>query len=90
MVLAHRMFVDLPHGTLLAERQFYVGHSYNSLQVLVGAIPVQGGSVLFYRNRTFTDQVAGFGGAAKRGIGKTMMRDAISTKLEKIRSQVFE
>lgn len=90
MVLSHRMFVDLPHGALLAERQFFVGHSYNSLQVLIGVVPVDGGSVVFYRNRTFTDQVTGFGGAAKRGIGETMMRDAISAKLEAIRSKVFE
>ena len=64
-------------GALIAERQFYVQHNYNSLNLVVGAVPVEGGIVLFYRNRTFTDQVAGFGSGMKKGIGRGQMQNTI-------------
>jgi hypothetical protein len=43
----------------------------------MGAVPVEGGIVLFYRNRTFTDQVAGFGSDMKKGIGRGQMHKTI-------------
>ncbi|MGH9361355.1 MAG: hypothetical protein ACRD2T_05515, partial [Thermoanaerobaculia bacterium] len=35
-ILAHRLFYRVGDGALMAERQFYAGHSYNSLQIFVG------------------------------------------------------
>ena len=40
---------------------------------MAGFLPVQEGTVVIYTNHTFTDQVAGFGGSMKRGVGRRMM-----------------
>src|SRR5262249_49848585 len=59
-ILAHRAERHTDNVALLTEEQYYVGHSYNSNFIAGGALEVQGGSLVFYVNRTFTDQVAGF------------------------------
>jgi hypothetical protein len=72
------MFQFKPKKYLLATfREFYVSHSFNSLHIVVGALPVKTGTVVFYVNSTFTDQVAGFGGGMKRKIGSHMLRDEV-------------
>ncbi len=84
-VLTHRMSKSDHRAVLIAERQFFVGHSYNSLHVVMGAIPTTQGVLLFYRNRTFTDQVAGRIGSAKKVIGRRRQRNAVVDYLEAIR-----
>jgi len=77
-ILAHRLYqYKLKKYVLAVFREFYVGHSYNSLHVVVGLLPVKEGTVVFYLNRTSTDQVAGFGSGMKRKIGKQMLRDEV-------------
>jgi hypothetical protein len=49
-------------------------------------LPAQGGTVVVYSNHTSTDQVAGFGGGAKRSIGSKLMASELEgmfTKLQK-------
>ncbi len=84
-ILTHRMSRSDPGAVLIVERQFYVGHSYNSLHVVMGAIPTTHGILLFYRNRAFTDQVAGRIGSAKKVIGRRRQRNAVIDYLEAIR-----
>ena len=40
---------------------------------VAGFLPVQGGTVVVSTSHAFTDQVTGFGGSMKRGIGSKMM-----------------
>jgi len=84
-ILAHRMHRFMPDYAVMTERQFYVGHTYNSLQIIVGSVPVKGGTLLFYQNRTFTDQVTGFASSIKHRIGRELMRDRIVTKFKEMR-----
>jgi len=68
------------------ERYFYVSRSHNSVQGVGGAFPVPDGStVVYYRSRTSTDQVSGFGGSAKRAIGARMMGSKIAGSFERAR-----
>ena len=83
--LTHRMSRSDAHAVLIVERQFYVGHSYNSLHVVIGALPTSHGVLLFYRNRTFTDHVAGRIGSAKKVIARRRQRNAVIDYLEAIR-----
>ncbi len=85
-VLTHRVSMSDPRAVLVVERQFYVGHSYNSLHVMMGALPTSQGVLLFYRNRTFTDQVAGRIGSAKKVIGRRRQRNAVVDYLKAIRA----
>lgn len=87
-ILTHRMVIVRPEGSFMAERQFYVGHSYNSLFLLAGCLPVEGGSVVFYSNHTSTDQVAGLGSGLRHSIGRGQMRDQITKSFEQIRATV--
>ena len=53
-----------------------------------GCLEVQGGTRVFYVNRTFTDQVAGFGSGRKHSIGRGQMLDSITARLKRIREQI--
>jgi hypothetical protein len=73
--LRHRL--ALPVGSTftfaVADREYYVSHGYNTSQAIAGFIPVPEGTVVFYRSRVSTDQVTGFGGSVKKGIGRGVM-----------------
>ena len=87
-ILADRASLRTANAAVLTEEQFYVGHSYNSNFVIGGCFTVQGGTLVFYMNRTFTDQVAGFGGGLKHGIGRGQMLAAVAADLQRIRTQL--
>jgi hypothetical protein len=88
VALVHILIDAKPTHAFVAQRQIFVGHNYNSLQILVGCLPVENGTVVFYRNRTSTDQVAGFGAGMRHKIGRGMMRDTILERFKNIRDQL--
>jgi hypothetical protein len=86
-ILAHRASARLTGAAVLTEEQYYVGHSYNCNFVIAGGLTVQGGTMVFYMNRTFTDQVAGFASGMRHTIGRGQMLDAVAAILKGIRDQ---
>jgi len=85
IVLAQGLFVPDGDGFLVLQRQFYVSEGFNGEQAVAAFLPAQGGTVVVYSNHTSTDQVAGFGGGAKRSIGSKLMAselEGIFTKLQ--------
>jgi len=88
IILAHRLFDQDSHIAIIAERQFYVGHTYNSLQIVAGCVPVKCGTIVFYTNRTSTDQVAGFGSSLKHSIGRSRMRNEVIQHFQIIRKLI--
>ncbi len=87
-ILADRASLRTADAAVLTEEQFYVGHSYNSNFIIGGCFTVQGGTLVFYMNRTFTDQVAGFGSGLKHSIGRGQMLSAVAANLQRIRTQL--
>ena len=87
-ILAHRMFEQTPDHALITERQFYVGHTYNSLQIVAGCLEVAGGTIVFYTNRTSTDQVAGMGSGLKHSIGRRQMLKEVTAHLKTVREAI--
>jgi hypothetical protein len=71
--LRHRLALPVGSTAVVADREFYVSHGYNTSQAISGLIPVPEGTVVFYRSRVSTDQVAGFGSSVKKGIGRGVM-----------------
>ena len=65
-----------------SQRQFFVGQSYDALQIVVGLFAVEQGTLLIYSNRTYTEQVAGFGSGARHRIGRGMLIDTVTTMLD--------
>lgn len=86
--LSHYMADIRNHYALMAELQFYVEHTYNSMLTIIGCVPYEVGTVVFCTNRTFTDQVAGFGSSLKRSVGRRRIEDAISDQFAKLRSML--
>ncbi len=84
-ILGHRVIVSTDAGEVILARQFYVGHSYNSNQLSIACLPYREGSLVFYANRSFTDQVAGFGSSLKHKVGREQMRDEIVSRLNNLR-----
>ena len=84
-ILSHRLLHVEPGAAFLAERQFYVGHSYNALQVLAGLMPIEGSTLVFYLNRTSTDQVAGALSPLRHDAGRRLMAKEIRAHFEQLR-----
>ena len=55
-------------------------------QAIVGFLPVPEGTLVVYTNHTSTDQVAGFGGGAKRSIGRRFMASQLEGLFQKTRA----
>jgi hypothetical protein len=83
-ILAHRVLCVRDGVAFAAERQFYVGHSYNSLQILYGLIPMEGKTLVVYLNRTSTDQVAGFLSGTRHSVGRKMMEKEVHQHFEDV------
>jgi hypothetical protein len=85
-LLTHRMVQRQADRLAMLSRDFYVGHSFNAAQAAAGALPVDDGVVIFYGNRTSSDQVAGFMSGMRHEIGRGMMRDSLVEAMEDIRA----
>lgn len=72
------------------ERHFYISRSHNCLQGIGAALPIDDGAVVLYATRTSSDQVSGFGGAAKRGIGNKIMGGRMAENFERARQVLAE
>jgi len=89
-ILAHRIYFLRPEFALISERHFYVGHSYNSMQIFLGLLPAGDRTIVFYLNHTSTDQVSGFLGGTKRRVARKLMKDEILEMFEAFRRYVDE
>lgn len=78
------------HSVVYVERHFYLSRSHNCLQGIGAALPVEDGAVVLYGTRTSTDQVSGFGGTAKRGIGNWVMGGKMAENFERARKVMAE
>lgn len=88
VVLGHRL-VGLHHGdAFVAQRNFYVGHTFDALLIMAGCFPVGDESVVFYTNRTYTDLVAGFASGAAHSIGRKMLISVVGEYLVASRAVV--
>jgi hypothetical protein len=73
IALVHAMFMPDGDGFVAVQRQFYVSEGFNCEQAVAGFLPVTGGTLVVYGNRTSTDQVEGTGGSFKRSIGSKLL-----------------
>jgi hypothetical protein len=89
LALTHMLVIPDGDGWLISHRQFYVSTGYNAEQAMIAILPAKGGgSVVIYGNRTSTDQVAGFGGSAKRSIGSKLLASQLETLFQRGRQKV--
>jgi hypothetical protein len=90
-VLVHMLSAADGAARAIVQRHYYVSTGYNGQQAVAGFLPVRGGGTLVvYAGHAFTDQVAGLGGAIKRGIGRRIMADKIRQIFEAGRTRLAE
>jgi hypothetical protein len=87
-VLTHVLVAPGGAARAVVTRQFYASTGYNGEQAVAAFLPVQGGTIATYESHAFTDQVAGFGGWVKRGIGSRIMADQMKKMFEAERRMV--
>ncbi len=76
-VLIHRMLEIAQDHALVVAREFYVGHTYESMQVAVVILPYKDGTLVTMGTDTFTDRVAGFGSGIAKPIGRRKVAEAV-------------
>ena len=86
-ILTHDFSFTDGKAYAIVQRQFYVSGSYNAGQSVTAFVPVKDGTVVFYLNRTSTDQVTGFGSSTKRSIGSKVMASQLKELYEKVRAK---
>ena len=86
-VLVHTLSAPDGPGRAVVQRQYYVSTGYNVQQALAVYLPIQGGTLVTYKGHAFTDQVTGFGGSFKRGIGRHMMTEKLQALFNAQRTQ---
>jgi hypothetical protein len=84
-ILGHRLVQSSNAGGVIAIRHYYVGHSYNSINLVIGCLPHRDGTIVFYAQRTSTDQVAGMASGLKHAIGRERMKEQMEGRLESLR-----
>jgi hypothetical protein len=82
--LTHALFVPEGNSYVVVQRMYYVSAGFNCEQAIAALVPVQGGTVMVYSNRTSTDQVTGWGGSAKRSIGSKLLESQLEALAGKV------
>jgi hypothetical protein len=89
IALVHKFGMNEGDVFVYCQRHFYVSRGHNSIQGVGGAFAVEDNEVvMIYASRTSTDQVAGFGGSAKRAVGARIMGGRIADNMENVRSLI--
>lgn len=84
-VLMHRIVDAREDQVTVAQREFYVSHTYNSLTSLVLMLPWEGGTLVLMTTDTFTDKLAGMPSAIAKPIGRKRIRSAMLPLMEKLK-----
>ena len=77
-ILVHEMIAGGDSHVLLTRREFFVGHTYESLQVVALALPADNGVAVFYVNAAFTEQITGFFSGVAESVGQGRMKDDLT------------
>lgn len=86
--LTHTMIYRDPAFALVQRREYYVAHTYNTLNSLAALVPYGDGTLLLYVNRTSTDQVDGFPLSVRHSIGRSRLRERLTSDLQPILDEI--
>ncbi|WP_419659988.1 hypothetical protein Dvar_03260 [Desulfosarcina variabilis str. Montpellier] len=82
-LLKHWILDIQPDYALITERRFYLSHSLNDLQVVIGCLPHGDNTLVVLLNQTFTEKV-------NMSIGKTIAKTIGYREVEKNIRPIFE
>lgn len=87
-LLTHWIIDSAQNYVLVTQRQFYVNHTYDTLQMTFACLPYEKGVLVMMLNQTFTEKVAGFGSGIAHKIGRGRVADAIAESFEFFKTAV--
>ena len=87
-ILLHQLVETGEGNIMISQRQFYVGHNYESLQMFALALPRGAGSVIFSVNSVFTNQITGFFGGVARSVGQEKTRESMTRHFTNVRQKI--
>lgn len=86
-ILVHQTVQAGDGFVLMSQRQFFVGHTYESLQAYALALSLEKGSAVFYLNSAFTDKVAGFFSGVAHSVGQGRMKEDLDALFRVLREK---
>jgi hypothetical protein len=88
-ILEHRAALQRGETfAIVTETQYFVSHNYNANLITSYYVAGQGGTFVFCINRSFSDQLAGFGSSLKRAIGRKMMLSELAKTMQQLRDKL--
>lgn len=89
-VLAHQMVQSGDDYVVLSQRQYFVGHTYQSSQAVAVMLPTEAGSAIFYGNSANTDRITGFFSGIARSVGQSRTREDLTKYFDDVRKSYQE
>ena len=89
-VLNHWLVEANDDAVVIAQRHYYVGNTYNVLQLVMFCLPYRDGTLVVMLNQTFTERVTGLTAGIAHKIGRGMIADGIEAIFEQVETQVTE
>jgi len=85
--LKHWVLDIQPDYALIAERHYYMTHSLNSLQVVIGCLPYKNGTLVALLNQAFTEKVnITIGKRVAKKVGRIIVERKIRPMFENLRT----
>lgn len=85
--LKHLVMDIQPDYALITERQYYMSHSLNSLQVVIGCLPYKSGTLAVLLNQVFTEAVnVTIGEGIVKKVGRVIVEKKILPIFENLRA----
>ena len=87
-LLVHHLYEATDDYLMISQRQYYVGHTYESLQMFGLAMPTENGSVIFSVNSIYTEQITGFFSGVAQSVGEKRTKESMVKHFEAVRKAV--
>ena len=87
-ILIHQMVQAGDDFILASQRQFYVGHTYESLQTIGLALPAKEGAMIFSVNSVFTEQITGFFSGVALSVGQSRTKEDMAAHFDAVRKKI--
>jgi hypothetical protein len=87
-ILAHQMVQSGDDFVLLSQRQYFVGHTYDTLQVIALALPSGKDTAVFYVNSAYTDKITGFFSGVAQSVGHSWTKEDLTEYFENTRQRL--
>ena len=86
-ILKHQMVKEEKNGTIIAERQFFISHGLDALQIGIFCLPYKEGTIIGMGAQTFTGKVTGFGSYVAHKVGRFQMEKQIKPMFENLQKK---